>query len=89
VSGSEYGKANTKEFWMNIIKKLKPGITELFVHSTILTDESRSITGSAQKRAEEYECFVRDPAVKQLLKDEGIILIGYRPLMELQRKNRQ
>ena len=88
VSGGEYGKANTKEFWTNIIKNLKPGITELFVHATVLTDESRSITGSAQKRAEEYQCFVHDPDIRQLIQDEGIILIGYRPLMELQRKNR-
>jgi len=89
VSGNAYGKANTKEFWTNIIKNLKPGITELFIHATVLTDESRSITGSAQKRAEEYHCFVHDPDIRQLLKDEGIILIGYRPLMELQRKNRK
>ena len=88
VSGGEYGKANTKEFWTNIIKNLKPGITELFVHATVLTDESRSITGSAQKRAEEYQCFVHDPDIRKLIQDEGIILIGYRPLMELQRKNR-
>ena len=89
VSGSEYGRANTKEFWTNIIKNLKPGITELFIHSTVLTDESRSITGSAQKRAEEFDCFVHDPAIRQLMQDEGIILIGYRPLMELQRKLRK
>ena len=89
VSGNAYGSANTKEFWSNIIKNLKPGITELFIHATALTDESRSITGSAQKRAEEYQCFVHDPDIKKLLKDEGIILIGYRPLMELQRKNRK
>ena len=89
VSGGAYGKANTKEFWTNIIKNLPPGITELFIHATILTDESRAITGSAQKRSEEYQCFVHDPDIRQLLKDEGIILIGYRPLMELQRKNRK
>ena len=88
VEGGTYGKANTKEFWINIIKNLKPGITELFIHATVLTDESRSITGSAQKRAEEYECFTHDPDIKKLLEDEGIILIGYRPLMELQRKKR-
>lgn len=83
-----YGQANTKEFWTNIIKKLKPGVTELYVHATIYTDESRAISGSAKKRAEEYECFVHDQDIKKLLEDEGIILIGYRPLLELQRKKR-
>ena len=89
VQGGAYGRANTKEFWTNIIKNLKPGITELFIHATVLTDESRSITGTAQKRAEEYECFAHDPDIKKLLEDEGIILIGYRPLMELQQKKRK
>ena len=89
VSGSAYGRANTKEFWTSIIKNLKPGITEIFIHGTALTDESRSITGSAQKRAEEFDCFVHDADIRQLLQDEGIILIGYRPLMELQRQIRK
>ena len=83
-----YGQADTKEFWTNIVKKLKPGVTELYVHATIYTDESRAISGSAKKRAEEYELFVNDQGFKKLLQDEGIILIGYRPLMELQRKKR-
>jgi len=84
----DYGRADTKKFWTNIIKNLKPGVTELYVHATIYTDESRAITGSAKKRAEEYECFVHDQDIKKLLEDEGIILIGYRPLLELQRKKR-
>ena len=83
-----YGQANTKEFWIDIIKNLKPGVTELFIHATVYTDESRAITGSARKRAEEYECFVNDADIKKLLEEEGIILIGFRPLLELQRKNR-
>ena len=89
VETGAYAKGNTKEFWMNIIKNLKPGVTELFVHGTVFSDESRAITGSAKKRAEEYECFVNDPDIKKLLKDECIILISYRPLLELQRKNRK
>ena len=83
-----YGQANTKEFWTTFIKNLKPGVTELYIHGTIYTDESRAISGSAKKRAEEYELFVHDQDFKKLLKDEGIILIGYRPLLELQRKKR-
>jgi len=83
-----YGQANTKEFWMNYIKNLKPGVTELYIHATVYTDESRAISGSAKKRGEEYELFVHDQEFRKFLEDEGIILIGYRPLMELQRKKR-
>lgn len=83
---SEYGKSEPKEFWTNIFKNLKPGITEIFIHATVLGDESRSITYSHNTRGKEYECFVHDPDIRQLLEEEGIILMGYRPLMELQRK---
>ena len=89
VTGDAYNKANTKEFWMNVIRNLKPGITEVYLHATILTDESRAITASAQKRAEEYEVFTNDPDIKKLIKDQGIILISFRPLLELQRKQRK
>jgi len=89
LQAGNYGRSNTKEFWTSIIKNLQPGVTELYIHATIYTDESRAITGSARKRGEEYECFVLDPDIKKLLEEEGIILISYRPLLELQRKNRQ
>jgi len=81
-------QTNTKEFWMNIIKNLKPGVTEINLHATIDSDEPRAIMGGMGKRAEEYHCFTHDPDIKKLLKEEGIILIGFRPLRELQRKNR-
>jgi len=78
-----------KPFWTGIIKNLKPGVTELFIHASKLTDELRSITGTAEKRSQEAACFTSDPDIRKLLKEEGVILIGYRPLMELQRKLRK
>ena len=78
-----------KPFWMDIIKNLKPGVTELFIHASKLSDELRAITGTAEKRAQEAACFTTDPDIRKLLKDEGVILIGYRPLMELQHKLRK
>ena len=78
-----------KPFWTNIIKNLKPGVTEIFIHASRLTDELKAITGTAEKRSQEAACFTSDKDIRQLLKEEGIILIGYRPLMELQRKLRK
>ena len=78
-----------KPFWMDIIKNLKPGVTELFIHASKLSDELKAITGTAEKRAQEATCFTTDPDIRKLLKDQGIILIGYRPLMELQHKLRK
>ena len=78
-----------KPFWTNVIKNLKPGVTEIFIHASKMSEELKAITGSAEKRSQEAACFTSDKDIRQLLKDEGIILIGYRPLLELQRIERK
>ncbi len=79
-----YGEV--KPFWTNILKNLKPGVTEIYIHAAVVTDELKAITNSWKTRSQEYETFNQDPDIKKLIEDEGIILIGYRPLRELQRK---
>jgi chitin disaccharide deacetylase len=76
-----------KLFWMNIIKNLKPGVTELFIHASKESEELKAITNNWKERVEEAVTFTSDPDIKKLLKDQDIVLISYRPLMELQRKN--
>jgi predicted glycoside hydrolase/deacetylase ChbG (UPF0249 family) len=78
-----------KPFWTSIIKNLKPGVTEIFIHASKLSDELKAITSTAEKRSQEAACFTSDQDIRQLLKEQGVILIGYRPLMELQRKLRK
>jgi predicted glycoside hydrolase/deacetylase ChbG (UPF0249 family) len=78
-----------KPFWTGIIKNLKPGVTEIYIHASKMSDELKAITGTAEKRAQEAACFTSDQDIRKLLKDEGVILIGYRPLLELQRKLRK
>lgn len=78
---------SVKAFWTKIIMNLKPGVTELYIHASKESEELKSITGSWQQRVLEAETFTNDPDIKRLIIDEKIILIGYRPLMELQRKN--
>jgi len=73
-------------FWMDIIKNLRPGVTELFIHASKESDELKAITNSWKVRIQEAAVFTSDPDIKKLISDEKIILIGYRPLMELQRK---
>jgi hypothetical protein len=81
---SKYKTENVTEFWTEYIKNLKPGVTEIYVHASTDGDEIRSITGSAAKRVKELEFFTH-PDTKKLLEKEGVILIGYRPLLNLQR----
>jgi hypothetical protein len=79
-------KNGVKQFWAGILKNLKPGVTELYIHASKPTEELRAITGSWKTRGEQYETFTHDAEIRQIVKDEKIILIGYRPLRELQRK---
>ena len=79
------GKRGVKQFWMKILRNLKPGVTELFIHAAKPTEELRHITNSWKIRSEEYEAFTNDESVRKLVKDLGIIRIGYRPLRNLQR----
>ncbi len=74
-----------KQFWVKILRNLKSGVTELFIHAAKPTDELRHVTNSWKTRSEEYETFTNDADMRQLVKDLGIIRIGYRPLRDLQR----
>ncbi|HLN55278.1 MAG TPA: polysaccharide deacetylase family protein [Bacteroidales bacterium] len=78
---------DVKSFWINIIKNLKPGVTELFMHAAKESEELKAITNSWNTRIQEAATFTSDPDIRKLIKDQNIILIGYRPLMELQRKS--
>ncbi len=80
---------DVKGFWLRILQNLKPGVTELYVHAAKPTEELRAITGSWKTRGEEFEVFTRDADVRAVIAERGIVRIGYRPLRDLQRKERQ
>ena len=79
---------DVKSFWTNIIKNLKPGVTEIFIHASKESDELKAITNSWETRVQEADLYTNDPDIRKLIKDEKIILIGYRPLMELQKRKK-
>jgi len=82
-------KRDVKAFWLDVVKNLKPGVTELYIHAAVPTEELKAITGSWSTRSQEAEVFTRDEDMKRLVADRGVILIGYRPLRELQHKERK
>ncbi len=82
-------KQNVKRFWIDIVRNLKPGVTELYIHAALPTDELKAITGSWPTRAQEYEVFSSDEDMKKLVANQNIILLGYRPLRDLQRAERK
>ena len=76
-----------KPFWLSVVKNLKPGVTELYIHAALAGDELKAITGSWRTRSEQFALFAHDEEMKQLIADQKIILIGYRPLRDLQRNS--
>ncbi len=53
------------------------------------TEELKAITGSWPTRLQEFELFTCDEEMKKLVAERKIILLGYRPLRDLQRKERK
>lgn len=76
-----------EEFWLSIINKLEPGVTELYLHASELTPELEAITGTAHKRADELKAFTKSSAIREALARKNVQIISYRPLMELQQKS--
>ena len=82
-------KNDVRTFWLGIVRNLKPGVTELYIHAGLPNDELKAITGSWQTRSQEFEVFTHDEEMKRLVAEQKITLIGYRPLRDLQHKERE
>lgn len=76
-------------YWKRVLRNLEPGVTELYIHANVATDESKAITGTWEDRDKEYRLFTTDPEVKQIIKEQKIVMIGYRELRDLQRARRK
>jgi chitin disaccharide deacetylase len=73
------------EHWHAVLRDLKPGVTEIFIHPALGTAEMQGITASWLWRRDEFLTFLADPETRRILQEQGITLIGYRPLRDLQR----
>jgi hypothetical protein len=71
-----------------MLKELKPGVTELYIHAALAGEEMKHVTNSWRERATEHELFTKDPEVRQILESQNVKRIGFRPLRDLQRKVR-
>ena len=60
---------------------MKPGVTEIFIRASKLSDELKAITGTAEKRAQEAACFTSDIEIRKLIKDELSFLPYYTLLL--------
>ena len=68
-----------KERFFKLIRELKPGITEILFHASVMTEEFPLITGSAASRHADTQ-LLKDPELKALLKERNIHLTTWREL---------
>jgi predicted glycoside hydrolase/deacetylase ChbG (UPF0249 family) len=82
VSGYE---ARKKQYH-DMIRGLKPGVTEIILHLAGDDEEIRAVTGNWAYRWHEYRIFT-DADTKALIREQKIKLIGYRQLAALWNKS--
>jgi predicted glycoside hydrolase/deacetylase ChbG (UPF0249 family) len=83
------------DVWRRVIKGLKPGVSELYIHISLDHPEIQALTGKDpmrtgwRDRVEEFRLFATDPELRQLLEVQGIKLIRWKDLRDLQRRERK
>ena len=85
--GDDVQPARWKEFYLNVIKNLQPGVSELFVHLAHDDAEMRAVTVNynvwdAAWRQRDADV-ISSPEFRQALADNHVILIGWRPIQKL------
>ena len=76
------------DFYNGILRRLKPGITELYLHPAIDGVEMQAISGTHARRDADYRWLI-DPNTRKLIEQLDIKLIGYREIMDAMRALKQ
>jgi chitin disaccharide deacetylase len=69
----------TERYWSDLIRTLRPGVTEILCHPAYARNELRACAPDATQREADFRFFTTD-AARRLIEDEGVKLIGYRAL---------
>ncbi len=68
-----------------VLYDLRPGVTEMYLHPAVESDELRSSHPDWAGRVEDHATLCQDAAFADLLERAGVVRIGFRALRELQR----
>jgi hypothetical protein len=71
------------------VAHLGPGVTEIYVHPGVDTDELRASHPDWENRVDDYALVTSDPTLAELVGEAGAILIGFRELRDLQRSEQR
>ena len=73
------------EYYRWVIEDLAPGVNEVLVHLALDSGDVRSLGDSFHRRVEDFRV-ITDPELRQLIESNNVVLVGYRPILELIRK---
>jgi predicted glycoside hydrolase/deacetylase ChbG (UPF0249 family) len=79
TSVTSWKAEDKKERFFKLVRELKPGITEILFHSSVMTEELPLITGSAASRHGDTQ-LLKDPELKALLKEKNVHVTTWREL---------
>jgi predicted glycoside hydrolase/deacetylase ChbG (UPF0249 family) len=77
--------ANTGVF-LEFVKRLQPGVTELTLHPAIDTPELRAITDDWESRVADHVTLVAERGLDRLVDEAGVTLVGYRAMRDAMRR---
>lgn len=84
-----------QDYWRRKLRNLSPGVvTELYIHVALDDPELRAMTGDQlfrtgwRDRVDEHRIFTEDAELKRILDAEGVKLIRWKDLRDLQRRER-
>jgi predicted glycoside hydrolase/deacetylase ChbG (UPF0249 family) len=80
--GQQPGKTR-REAYLESLRDLPPGVSQLIIHCAYDDDELRAITGSAPQRDEDRRVF-SDPEVAQFVQEQQIQIITWKQFREMQ-----
>jgi len=71
------------------VAALAPGVTEIYVHPAVDSDELRASHPDWENRVDDHALVTSDPTLAELIAEAGATLLGYRALRELQRSEQR
>jgi predicted glycoside hydrolase/deacetylase ChbG (UPF0249 family) len=75
----------SRKVLLDAIDRLKPGVTEAYLHPAVDSPELRAMAVDWEGRVDDHALLVRGAELKQAVERAGVTLIGYRPIRDLMR----
>jgi len=78
-------RAGSRDRVYDAVRGLRPGVTEIHVQPVIDTPEVRALSNQAEGWIDDLALVTTDHTLRELLRDSGAVLIGYRALRDAMR----